>query len=210
MELAYLLLLGFAVSIDGFFAGAAYGIKRIQVPAFSLLAIGAVTFLCTQIAHDFSYFLTGSVNSFYITAAGALLLVCIGFCNLLQQYFTRRSQTETTEEPSKPLTFSCGKIVVSVMAKPENADLDHSSRLSLSEALLLGAALGIDNMAATFAAGLTNPLPAYTPLAMCCIQTLLVHSGIWLARGITSAKMKDRFAYAPGLILILLGIFRLL
>lgn len=209
MELAYLLLLGFAVSIDGFFAGAAYGIKRIQVPTLSLLAIGAVTFLCTQIAHDFSYFLADSINSLYIAALGALLLVCIGLCNLLQQYFTGRAKAEAPEEPAKPLTFSCGKIVISVMAKPESADLDHSSRLSLGEALLLGAALGVDNMVATFAAGLTNPLPAYTPFAMCCIQTLLVFSGILLARGITSAKMKDRFAYAPGLLLVLLGIFRL-
>lgn len=209
LELLYLLFIGFAVSIDGFFAGAAYGVKRIHVPRLSLFAIGAVTLLCTQLAHNLSDLLADSLQSLYVTLAGALLLVCIGAANLLQQFVSKRRAKNASDEATKPLTFSCGKIVISVMFKPEAADLDRSNRLSLCEALLLGAALGIDNMAATFAAGLTHPLPAYTPLAMCCIQTLLVSGGIWFARSIASARVQQRFAYAPGLILILLGLSRL-
>lgn len=206
MDLAYLLVLGLAVSIDGFFAGAAYGVKRIQVPFFSLLAIGAVTLFCTEIAHELSFCFADFLHAYILSLAGALLLIGIGICNLL---WAKLSSAEAGEETLKPLTFSCGKIVISVMAKPEAADLDHSNRLSLSEALLLGAALGADNMVATFAAGLTNSLPFYTPLVMCCIQTLLVSSGILLARRITSSKLKERSAYAPGCILILLGLLRL-
>lgn len=206
MDLAYLLVLGLAVSIDGFFAGAAYGVKRIQVPFFSLLAIGAVTLFCTEIAHELSFCFADFLHAYILSLAGALLLIGIGICNLL---WAKLSSAEAGEETLKPLTFSCGKIVISVMAKPEAADLDHSNRLSLSEALLLGAALGADNMVATFAAGLTNPLPFYTPLVMCCIQTLLISSGILLARRITSSKLKERSAYAPGCILILLGLLRL-
>ena len=39
MDLSYLILIGITVSIDGFFAGMAYGIKKITIPYASLLTV---------------------------------------------------------------------------------------------------------------------------------------------------------------------------
>lgn len=211
MELSYIILLGFAVSIDGFFAGIAYGIKTIKVPYPSLLTIGLVTLICTGLSSIGSHALLNYLNPVYTTAAGSLLLIAIGLTGIARQFYQRIQFSAAQSPDSKQgITFSLGKIVIRIMAKPECADMDESKILSVTEALLLGLALGMDNMVATFAAGLVRPLPVYTPLVMCVIQTSLVFGGIYCAGKITSPKIKNRLAYAPGILLICLGLFRMI
>lgn len=210
MDLSYVLILGFAVSIDGFFAGIAYGIKQIKIPVLSLLSIGFVTLACTGFSCFGARFLQRYFDPPLMAAAGALMLIALGLAGVSRQYFSRLSASPADDGAQGRVKISLGKIVVYIMAKPERADMDQSSRLSVAEALLLGLALGVDNMAATFAAGLVEALPVYTPPVMCVIQAVLVYGGICSARKVTSAKMKARLAYAPGLILILIGISRFL
>lgn len=50
MNLFYVLLLGFAVSIDGFVAGVAYGLKNIRMPLASLSIVGVVAAILTSVA----------------------------------------------------------------------------------------------------------------------------------------------------------------
>lgn len=208
MELSYIIFLGLAVSIDGFFAGVAYGIKQIKVPFLSLLIIGTVTLFCTGFASYGSSFLAAYLNPTLTTIIGSILLISIGLAGILRQFFAKPELPEESSMP-KNITFSIGKIVISIMAKPECADMDKSNRLNTIEAMLLGIALGIDNMVATFAAGLVETLPIYTPLIMCIIQSILVYAGIVIAGRITTAKMKERLSYAPGIVLICLGFLRL-
>lgn len=208
MELYYILFLGLAVSIDGFFAGVAYGIKQIKVPFLSLLAIGTVTLLCTGFASYGSSTLAVYLHPMFTTIIGSLLLIGIGFSGILRQFFAKPELPQECNMP-KNFTFSIGKIVISIMAKPERADMDKSNRLNTIEAILLGIALGIDNMVATFAAGLVETLPIYTPIMMCVIQTILVYAGMVIAERITTNKIKERLSYAPGIVLICLGLLRL-
>lgn len=211
MDLSYVLILGFAVSIDGFFAGIAYGIKQIKIPVLSLFSIGFVTLACTGFSCFGARFLQRYFDPPLMAAAGAIMLIAVGLTGVLRQYFSRLSASPDVDDGAQGrVKISFGKIVVCIMAKPERADMDQSSRLSMAEALLLGLALGVDNMAATFAAGLVEALPVYTPPVMCVIQAVLVYGGICSARKVTSAKMKARLAYAPGIILILIGISRFL
>lgn len=210
MELFYIFLLGFAVSIDGFFAGIAYGIKSIKIPSRALCTIGSVTLLCTGVACFGSHFLQQYLDTVVTSIIGSLLLITIGLIGILRQFFSQFKSTSFIQCkcPNK-ITFSFGKIVVSIMAKPECADMDESKHLNILEASLLGLALGLDNMVATFAAGLVEPLPFYTPFIMCFIQAALVYGGIYFAAKIKSKPMKERIAYAPGIILILIALCRL-
>ncbi|MBP2633796.1 MAG: hypothetical protein H6Q70_4424 [Firmicutes bacterium] len=211
MDLSYVILLGIAVSIDGFFAGIAYGLKNIRVSFLALSLIGFVTLVCTTLAMHSASLLLAFINPSITTLCGALLLIAIGSMSLLHQYLVKApiNETVTTIKTPTKITISLGRLVISIMAKPECADMDCSNHLNKTEALLLGLALGIDNMIATFAVGLTTALQFYTPIVMCVIQSSIVWSGIYLAKKIISDHMKQKIAYAPGCVLILLGLIRL-
>jgi putative sporulation protein YtaF len=205
----YVILLGFAVSLDAFAAGAAYGLKAIKVPFQTLAVIGLITALCTGMAMALSGYLSAFLDTHWAVAAGSLLLIAIGTWNIFQEYLMKRSLPADTAPQNSHLTFRLGRIVISIMADPERADMDHSYSISPAEGILLGLALGIDNIVATFAAALMKPLPLYTPAVMALIQMFLISAGIHAASRLASEDLKKRFPYIPGAILIILGLLRL-
>lgn len=211
MNLFYVLLLGFAVSIDGFVAGIAYGLKNIYMPITSLLIVCITTILCTGVAMAIAYILGTFINTQLAILLGALVLLIIGLFSLFQEYLIKDANDFITngEAISPKVTFSIGRLVINIMADPEQADVDHSQRINPLEALFLGLALGVDNMVATFAAALMGSLPLYTPLIMGLIQIIVITAGIYTSRHFISDKLKKRFPYVPGIILILLGLLRL-
>jgi putative sporulation protein YtaF len=212
MTLLYVVLLGFAVSIDGFIAGISYGLKNINIPITSLSIVGITTTLCTGLAMGSAHILGALINTKIAILVGALLLTTMGLFNLFQEYCTAKVQVEpsNTEIRSPNLTFSVGRLVINIMTKPEIADVDHSQFISPLEAVLLGLALGIDNMIAIFAAALVTPLPFYTPISMGCIQIMVISSGIYTSHNFVSEQFKKKVPYLPGLILVVLGLMRLL
>ncbi|MEG6584521.1 sporulation membrane protein YtaF [Dendrosporobacter sp. 1207_IL3150] len=211
MNIFYAIFLGFAVSLDGFIAGIAYGLKNIKIPLTSLLIVGIVTIFCTATAMFCADFLIQYINPNLALFCGSLLLIAIGTISLFQEYLTKnvKSFEADGEITARKLTISVGRLVINIMAKPETADVDHSNRISSIEAIFLGLALGIDNMVATFAASLMGFLPIYTPLLMGLIQILVVSAGIYASSRIMSERLKRRFPYLPGTLLILIGLLRL-
>jgi len=207
----YALSLGLAVSLDALAAGMAYGIKNIKVPFASLLIVGAVTCACTTIAMISAAMLGDWIDTQFAIITGSLLLIAIGGFSLFQEYLTRdvahyHIEGEIT---ARKLTFAIGKLVISIMARPESADFDESQSISMVEAFFLGLALGVDNMVATFAEALMGLLPIYTPLIMAIIQMALILTGVFTANRFFTEQIKKRFPYLPGAILILIGLFRL-
>jgi len=211
MNLFYVLLLGFAVSIDGFVAGIAYGLKNICLPMTSLLIVGITTILCTGVAMATAYLLGTFINTQLAMLLGAFVLILIGLFSLFQEYLTKDGTDYSTHggDVSPKLTFSIGHLVINIMADPEKADVDQSQLINPIEALFLGLALGLDNMVAVFAAALMENLPIYTPLIMGFIQIMVITAGIYTSRRFISDKLKKSFPYLPGSILIILGLIRL-
>lgn len=211
MSIMFVLLLGVAVSLDSFAAGISYGIKGITLPGRSLSIIGLVTAICTGLAMLLAGLLGDSINTHIAVAIGALLLVGLGLFSLFQEYLTKDiSPYEPAEGLSVgQLTFSIGRLVVTIMIRPETADLDKSLSIGPVEAILLGLALGVDNMVATFGAALMGSLPWYTPLVMGIIQILFIAAGSWASSRFMTDSIKKHCPYLPGTILILLGLLRL-
>lgn len=211
MNFFYVLLLGFAVSIDGFVAGIAYGLKNICLPITSLLIVCITTILCTGAAMATAYILGTFINTQLAIILGACVLMMIGLFSLFQEYLTKDTKNYLIDGGmvSPKLTFSIGRLVVNIMADPEKADVDQSQLINPLEALLLGLALGVDNMVATFAAALMGSLPTYTPLIMGFIQIMVITAGTYTSRRFISDKLKKSFPYLPGILLIILGLIRL-
>jgi len=211
MSIFYVLLLGLAVSIDGFVAGIAYGLKNIRMPFTSLSIVGVVAGICTAIAMVMAYLVGQFINTDVAIAIGALLLIMLGLWSLFQEYITKdiAFYEMDGEVTARKLTFSLGRLVISIMSKPETADVDKLGIISPLEAVFLGVALGADAMVGTFAATLMGPMPLYTPVVIGIIHMLCIASGFYSSQKFISERMKKRFPYLPGALLILLGILRL-
>lgn len=214
MTLCYVLLLGFAVSIDGFVAGIAYGLKKIIIPNISLFIIGIATTLCTGFAMGTAYLLGAYINTKLAIIVGAFLLTSMGLYSIIQEYL--RAINKDKDHPleaivtSQSKSYSASQLLITIINKPESADVDHSQTISPIEAILLGLALGVDNMLAIFAAVLVSPLPLYTPFSMGFIQIVVITLGIYVSNHLISDQLKKRIPYLSGFILILLGLIRLL
>ena len=211
MNFYYVLLLGVAVSIDGMMAGVAYGLRSIRIPAGSFLIVGIVTAICSGVAMAGAAILGQYINTFLALVIGGILLILLGAWNVFQQYLTKNIPAYEVEGEvtAGKLTFSVGHLVVSIMAKPETADVDRLGVISPLEAVFLGLAVGADAAVGTFAAALTGPLPLYTPLVIGVIHIVCVGLGFVLSDRLVSDTWKQRFPFLPGTMLILLGLLRL-
>lgn len=211
MDLFYVIMLGIAVSIDGFIAGTAYGLKNIRIPWQSLLIVFAVTGVCSAFAMFCAYVLAQLMNTDLTLFVGACLLILLGLWSVFQQYLTKDVPAYEAEGAvtAKKLTISIGRLVISIMAKPETADVDRLGIISPLEAVFLALAVGLDGMIGTFAAALMAPLPLYTPVVVGFIHLICVYGGCVTAARLISDHMKKQLPYFPGVLLIVMGLLRL-
>ena len=208
MNILYVLLLGLAVSMDSFVAGATYGIRKIHLPFLSLFIVGGITTLCTGLAMAAASLFGNLINANIAIAVGSFLLLVIGLFSIFQEYLLDcAKKSDDLQNPR--LSMRAGRIIINIMVDPEAVDFDQSKSISSGEAVMLGFALGLDNMAATFAASLLGVLPLYTPLVMGLLQMLLIVGGIYLAAHVLPQSLSKRFPYLSGIILVLIGLFRL-
>jgi putative sporulation protein YtaF len=212
MDLSYVLLLSIAVGLDSLFAGVAYGLRSIRMPFGSLAIVGIVTAVGTTAAMVGSHLVGKFIDSRITLATGALILIAIGLFNMLKVYLSNEAATQDTDctWSGRRLHFSVGGLVIHIMARPETADLDGSKSISPGEAILLSLALGVDNMAATFAANLAGRFPLYTPIIMGIIQMTFVTAGDFGAQHLISDRLKTTLPYLAGGILIVLGLARVI
>lgn len=211
MNLFYVIMLGIAVSIDGMLAGVAYGLRNIRMPLPSLVIIFIVTGIMSSLALVCAYYVGQYMNTDLALIMGACLLILLGLWSLFQQYLTRKvpSYTHEGEVTAKALTFSIGRLVISIMAKPETADVDRLGIISPLEAVFLGIAVGLDGAVGTFAAALMGGLPLYAPIIVGLIHAVCVGFGCYASACFVSESVKKRFPYLHGALLILLGLIRL-
>jgi putative sporulation protein YtaF len=212
MRLLAVILLGLSVSMDALFAGVAYGIKGIRVPGHALLLIGLVTVLGVAGAMGGGDVVGRHGETQVAVVVGAGVLIGLGLVSLLQTYLTTgRSRHPSPADPGTPrqLTWSMGRLVITIRAKPARTAVDQAQALAAGEAALVGVALGLDNVVAVFAVSLTGRLPVYTPLVMGVLQMLMLATGVQASAWVLSERVKARCGYVSGVLLLVLGVIRL-
>lgn len=208
MDIMSLILLCLAVSLDSFIAGVTYGTRNIAVPINSLFILGLVTLVCCTVPMFIGRFIGNVIEPSVAIISGSTILLLIGFYNIFHQYLLKILQANSLDE-RRNLTLKMGRVIICIMADPEYVDFDHSKSISPQEALFLGFALGLDNMAAIFGACLIGVLPAQTPILMALIQMGLVFLGIRIAGFLSLDNLTIRWPYLPGAILVLMALLRL-
>lgn len=210
MRLLYVFFLSAALGVDALFSGVGYGIKGIRVPLGSLAVIGLVTGTCTVLVMVMSYWLGEFADVHTATTAGAVVLIALGVYRLMLEYLSKGLLPPETGRPvmGRMVRFSIGALVISIMTKPEVADLDQSKHISAGEAILLGGALAVDNMVAASAGSLGGLLPAYTPLVMAFVQVALISVGLYGCARLCNRRRRFRLPYVAGIVLVVLGLLR--
>lgn len=212
LQMASLLLLAFAVSLDSFSVGFTYGIRKMRIPFKSIFIIAccsAVTLLVAMLVGD----LMTKIFPIYITERlGGVILVLIGAWVLYQFFRPGKDLADEEREIEKTLInfeIKTLGIVVNILRKPMSADIDKSGTITGIEAFLLGVALSLD----AFGAGIGAALLGYSPMIMSVLvavmSSLFVYIGLKSGHIFSRFSWVDKFSCLPGIILIMIGIWKL-
>lgn len=207
-----LLLLAFAVSLDSFSVGFTYGMRKMRIPFKSIFIIACCS-AATMLGAMFLGELLTRVFPVYITEKlGGFILMLIGAWVLYQFFRPAKEEISVEEETEKMLinfeikTFG---IVINILRKPMTADIDKSGTITGVEALLLGLALSLDAFGAGIGAALLGYSPIVMSLLVACMSSLFVSIGIKSGHIFSKFAWMDKFSCLPGIILIMIGIWKL-
>lgn len=211
VEMASLLLLAFAVSMDSFGVGLTYGLRKMKLPLMSLLFIAGFSAISILIAMAIGGFIQQLISPTLAESIGGVILIGIGIWAIYQIYRPAKNDQKTKKEKETLINLELKRlgIVIKVLRKPMYADLDNSGTITGREAFLLGLALSLD----AFGAGIGAALIGFSPWIMAVAVGVMC--GVCLSLGMKSgwffseAKWVKRFSFIPGLLLIIIGVWSL-
>ncbi|MDS1029619.1 sporulation membrane protein YtaF [Bacillota bacterium LX-D] len=215
MNIWSVVLLAIAVSIDGFWSGFAFGLKKIKIPFVSLLAINICPIVCSMLTMLIGYTLQKYITFQSAQYFGAALLLFLGVFILKQGYKQKQNHKQQHKEKSpqhhKRITehLAAGNLI-SILKNPLLADIDHENDIKFFEGLLLGFAVAMDASIAAFSLSLMGYNPFTTPFLFGLTHFILIGIGNITARQSRIQQIGEQFALLPGLILIVLSILRII
>ena len=196
------ILMAVAVSFDAFAIGVSYGMNKISVSACARFILSLVSGCTMLIA-----MLLGSVFGRQLSARsanslGGLILIFIGIYTIWRNY--RPSQTPRVLINLRIPLFG---LIIQVFQEPLKADYDQSQHISFNEALVLGAALALDALAAGFGAAVLGLPLLPTAAAAFLASYLFISHGLWAGSRITSKPNQSRqLRWFPGTLIFLIGL----
>ncbi|WP_042163550.1 sporulation membrane protein YtaF [Paenibacillus gorillae] len=225
-----LLVLAFAVSVDGFGVGITYGLRRIRIPLFSVLIIALCSGLIIWVSMQVGSWITGYLPPIAAKLMGAIILVVIGIWALLQLRRNRKEESDEAvkdqevvegadaavpAEPANPVLVVIVELkriglVIQILRTPQAADVDKSGTISASEAVMLGFALSLDAFGAGIGAAMIGLPALWTAVVIAAASALFLLMGIRFGFRFSNWKGMRALSVLPGILLILIGITKLL
>lgn len=213
-----LLALAFAVSLDGFGVGVTYGMRRIKIPLWSVMIItscSALVILASMyIGKWLAYFLSPAATHY----VGGVILIGIGLWAIYNARPKESCQEERIEqervsrESTSLVAFEIKSLglVIQILKRPTDADIDRSGTISGVEAMFLGAALSLDAFGAGIGAAIIGYEPWVTALVIGGVSCLFILLGLGLGFKYSEVGWLKRMTYLPGILLILCGVFKMM
>lgn len=210
-QILSMLALALAVSLDGFGVGITYGLRKIQIPLKSIVIIVLCSALVIFFTMNIGHWLTQFVHPEVAGWIGALILIAIG-CWAIYNMFRNHPTTQEEDVIQKEFIFEIKKLglVIHILRKPTEADVDRSGTISSAEAALLGMALSMDAFGAGIAAGFMGMSDWITPLVIGAMNLFFILIGYRIGFKYANSKWMKRLSIIPGLLLILFGIIKIL
>ncbi|WP_025691906.1 MntP/YtaF family protein [Paenibacillus zanthoxyli] len=234
-----LLLLGFALSLDGFGVGITYGLRKLRIPLPSVLIISLCSGVVMGVSMQVGVLLAKVVSPHIASLIGAVIILLMGCWSLVQLVVQReedKAEDETNgmpgyaenhspdilaatagtpeKEPEKSAVFSLELrrlgIVVQILRTPSSADLDKSGSISPAEALVLGVALSLDAFGTGLGAALLGFNPLWTSLVIALFSGSILLLGLHTGLRFAGTSWMKHASVLPALLLIAIGILKLL
>lgn len=204
-----LLLLALAVSLDSFSVGLTYGLRKVSIPFKSILVISSCSFFVLMLAMGIGSFIEMYISYHAAERIGGIILIVIGIWVLLQ-FFTSNSDEENPGKP-KIVEFEIKSLglIIKILKKPMEADLDKSGTISIIEAFLLGLALSLDAFGAGIGAALIDLPPILFSLIVTFSSAFFVIAGLNIGRLFRNLWWFNKFSFLSGVVLIVIGILRM-
>lgn len=210
VEILSLFLLAFAVSLDSFGVGLTYGLRKMKLPFKSLIFIASCSAFSILIAMMIGNWIQQYLSSGVAETIGGLILIIIGAWALYQIYRPAK-RDEKTNEDAVILNFEIEilGVVIKILRKPMVADFDDSGTIIGREAFFLGIALSLDAFGAGIGAALIGFSPLFTALSVAFMSAICVTFGMKSGYIFSDSKIMQKFSFIPGLLLIILGAWKL-
>lgn len=187
-----IILLAFAVSLDGLGVGLACGMGRMKLPWSSLLLMGVASGGAILVSMVLGRWVGSFMHFNLATWIGGLMLMGLGAWMLWQARAEQR------------------KGLLGLVDDPFKADVDQSGTISAREAMLLGLALAMDAFGAGFGAALAGFPPLPTGISVAIAKVVLVGGGLSVGRLVANTQWVGRIKILPGLIICILGLLKIL
>lgn len=203
MNIIGVVLLAVAVSIDGFWGGFSFGLRKIKIPLISLLVISFWSVIFTMLTMLLGYKLQNYISLETGRYIGAFLLFLLGVFTLKEGYQQHKGSKENNHKIK--LNF---QDLLKVLNNPLLADVDNENDIKPYEGTILGIAVAMDASIAAFTLSFLGFSPLITPFLFGLTHFILIGLGNIMARKNIINQFADKFSFLPGIILITMAILR--
>ncbi|WP_210364958.1 sporulation membrane protein YtaF [Bacillus sp. REN3] len=203
-----LLLLAFAVSLDGFSVGLTYGLRRMKIPVKSIIVIAACSAVVLVAAMMVGHIIDAFLSPETAEHLGGTVLIILGGMILYQ--FFREDKGELLHE-KMILNFEIKSlgIVINILKKPMSADFDRSGTINGIEAVMLGLALSLDAFGAGIGAAMLGFSSLHLAMTVTAMSSVFVFAGMKMGSYFSGNGWVQRFSFLPGILLIIIGVLKL-
>lgn len=207
-SLSKMILLLIALSVDAFAASFAYGADKVKIPPLSAVIIAFISdfllIFSLLLGNLFKAYIPVSVT----TAVSFFILFAIGIIKLFDSSIKKKIRDNRFSSKELHISFKHLRFILTIYAKPEEANVTDIEILSPTEALSLGIALSLDSAAAGIGAASSEFPILLTAIMAFVIGIAAVFFGSLIGRGI-SAKTNFNFSIIGGILLIILALTKL-
>ena len=209
-------LIALAVSLDSLVVGISYGVRRMSISSIMVGIIAGLSALLKVVS-----MLLGQTMGRWFSAGlapklGATILLALGIWFLIEALISASKQksreaeamAKAGEDEMALLSFRLRHlgVVICVLRDPAAADVDNSQSISVTEAVLLGLALGFDAMGVGLSAGILH-LPVVPTAVSVGLGTMV----LLIAGMVAGARLEEELPPSlvravPGAILLILGL----
>lgn len=210
-NLMALLLLTFAVSLDSFGVGFTYGLRKMKIPIQSILIIACLSGLIILVSMLIGSVLSSILSPIIAARIGGVILILLGVWITFQTFYSQEeNDVKRVDEEKVIVSFEMKLfgIVINILKKPMEADIDRSGTITGKEALLLGLALSFD----AFGAGLGAAMLGFSPILLACMigvmSSLFLKVGMNFGHKLSYQMWVHKLSFLPGILLILIGILK--
>ncbi len=191
-----MILFSMSVTCDGFIIGLSYGARRVKISFINNVIVGGISCLGTMAGMYLGRFFDNLIDTDITKYMGSVLLLAFGLFMLYQaiQKYVKKDDVV---------------IVKNAADLAETFDADNSKVIELSEALLLGAFLCVNNFGLGVGAALSGLNIVLTSMLCFVLSVAFIELGIRVTYNCFSAKIVKYSEFIASFIIILLALYQL-